>query len=85
MVMLPTSKLNSSDSQVSGAGIFLLPLQERVHSCLVQECYVLCKICYILDFVSVYGNLQYLIPLSQQSKKFIKISKLKISGDEWHM
>jgi hypothetical protein len=29
-VMLPTSKLNSSDSQVSGVGIFLLPLQERV-------------------------------------------------------
>jgi hypothetical protein len=29
-VMLPTSKLNSSDSQVSRAGIFLLPLQERV-------------------------------------------------------
>jgi hypothetical protein len=29
-VILPTSKLNSSDSQVSGAGIFLLPLQERV-------------------------------------------------------
>jgi hypothetical protein len=29
-VMLPTSKLNSSDSQVWGAGIFLLPLQERV-------------------------------------------------------
>jgi hypothetical protein len=29
-VMLPTSKLNSSDSHVWGAGIFLLPLQERV-------------------------------------------------------
>jgi hypothetical protein len=28
-VMLPTSKLNSSDSQVWGAGIFLIPLQER--------------------------------------------------------
>jgi hypothetical protein len=29
-VMLSTSKLNSSDSQVSRVGIFLLPLHERV-------------------------------------------------------
>jgi hypothetical protein len=29
-VMLPTSKLNSSDSQVSRTSIFLLPLQEKV-------------------------------------------------------
>jgi hypothetical protein len=41
-VMLPTSKLNSSDSQVLGAGIFLLPLQERVTPASfknVMECY----------------------------------------------
>jgi hypothetical protein len=36
-VMLPTSKLNSSDSQVSGAGIFLLPLQERVTPALFKN------------------------------------------------
>jgi hypothetical protein len=40
-VMLPTSKLNSSDSQVSGAGIgggiFLLPLQEKVTPALFKN------------------------------------------------
>jgi hypothetical protein len=36
-LMLPTSKLNSSDSQVSGANIFLLPLQERVTPALFKN------------------------------------------------
>jgi hypothetical protein len=36
-VMLSTSKLYSSDSQVSGVGIFLLPLQERVTSALFKN------------------------------------------------
>jgi hypothetical protein len=36
-VMLPTSKLNLSDSQVWGAGIFLLPLQERVTPALFKN------------------------------------------------
>jgi hypothetical protein len=36
-VMLPTSKLNSNDSQVSGASIFLLPLQERVTPALFKN------------------------------------------------
>jgi hypothetical protein len=35
--MLPTSKLNSSDFQVSRAGIFLLPLQERVTPALFKN------------------------------------------------
>jgi hypothetical protein len=36
-VMFPTSKLNSSDSQVSGVVIFLLPLQERVTPALFKN------------------------------------------------
>jgi hypothetical protein len=36
-VILPTSKLNSSDFQVWGAGIFLLPLQERVTPALFKN------------------------------------------------
>jgi hypothetical protein len=36
-VMLLTSKLNSSDSQVWGVGIFLLPLQERVTPALFKN------------------------------------------------
>jgi hypothetical protein len=36
-VMLPTSKLNSSDFQVSRASIFLLPLQERVTPALFKN------------------------------------------------
>jgi hypothetical protein len=36
-VMLPTSKLNSSDSQVWGAGIFSLPLQQRVTPALFKN------------------------------------------------
>jgi uncharacterized protein YlxW (UPF0749 family) len=39
MVRLPTSKLNSSDAQVLGAGIFLSTSTREAHSCLVQECY----------------------------------------------
>jgi hypothetical protein len=38
-VILPTPKLNSSDSQVSWGGIFCYPSVEEGHSCLVQECY----------------------------------------------
>jgi hypothetical protein len=39
-VILPTPKLNSSDSQVSWGGIFCYPSRGEGHSCLVQECYV---------------------------------------------
>jgi hypothetical protein len=37
MVMLPTSKLNSSDFRVSWVSIFLLPLQERVTPALFKN------------------------------------------------
>ena len=40
MEILPTPKLNSSDSQVSWGGIFCYPSTGEGHSCLVQECYV---------------------------------------------
>jgi hypothetical protein len=45
-VMLPTSKLNSSDSQVSRTSIFLLPLQEKVTPTLFKNV----MLCYNLSF-----------------------------------
>jgi hypothetical protein len=51
--ILPTPKLNSSDSQVSWGGIFCYPSTGEGHSCLVQECYVFMSMCqeYLLYLV----------------------------------